>query len=132
MFELGGGSSGGLGELPRSCGVRDRGLLVMSMLLGWSFGGLFGGGAAGNLKDCEKEPEALRDLLGSAGVFGAVETPGVLLPWRIGSGNWLDGSCIVGGKEAPPNWGEWVAERWPGDSTVTCQTAQAQGAMIHT
>jgi hypothetical protein len=80
----------------------------------------------GNLKVCEKEPDALRDALGNAGVFGAVETPGVLLPGRVGRGSSFEGSCIVGGKEAPPIRGEWVKERWPGDSTTT-SSASAKG-----
>jgi hypothetical protein len=83
----------------------------MSLLLGCPFGELFDGGLIGNLKVCEKEPDALRDALGNAGVFGAVETPGVLLPGRMGRGNSFEGSCIVGGKEAPPIRGEWVKER---------------------
>ena len=73
----------------------------------------------GNLKDCEKEPDALRDALGNAGVFGAVETPVALLPGRVGRGNSFEGSCIVGGRGAPPTRGEWVRERWPGDRTST-------------
>jgi hypothetical protein len=91
--------------------VCDCGVLVISLLLGCSLGGLFDGTLMGNLKVCEKEPDALRDALGNAGVFGAVETPGVLLPGRIGRENSLDGSCMVGGKEAPPTKGEWVNER---------------------
>ena len=105
LFGFGGGSSGGLGEFPRNWGVRDRGLLVISGFGGCSFGGLlFGGGDAGNLKLWENEPEGF--LFGRAGVFGAVETPDVRFPCLTGSGNEFEGSCIVGGKEAPPIGGE--------------------------
>lgn len=118
-FGFSGGSSGGRGELPRSCGVRTWGLLVTLMLARLSGDGFFGGGAGGNLKLCEKEPDAFLVALDSAGVFGAVDTPGVLRAGRAGSGNSFNGSCIAGGDDAPIERGEWcVAERRPGDVTA--------------
>lgn len=102
---FGGGSSGGLGELPRSCGVLACGLFVTSTLLA-SGEEFFRGDAAGNLKFWEKEPEAFLVPDDSAGVLGAVVTPDVLLPGRDGRGNSFNGSCITGGEEVPPERGE--------------------------
>lgn len=81
--------------------------------------GSFVGGAIGNLKLDEKDPDGLRPVVGRTGVLGAVMTPGLLLGGRAGNANSFEGSCIVGGNEAPPASGEgWVAERKPGDVTA--------------
>jgi hypothetical protein len=78
----------------------------------------FGGGAIGNLKLDEKDPEGFRPAVGSTGVLGAVVAPGLLLGGRAGNVNSFDGSWMVGGKEAPPASGEgWVADRKPGEAT---------------
>jgi hypothetical protein len=103
-FAFGGGSSGGLGELPRSCGVLACELVVTSRLLA-SEDGFFGGDAAGNLKFWEKEPEAFLVPAGSAGVLG-VDMPDVLRPGREGRGNSFKGSCMMGGVRIPPERGE--------------------------
>lgn len=80
--------------------------------------GSLGAGAIGNLKLDEKEPEGFRPVVGRAGVLGVVVMPGLLLGGRAGKAKSLGGSCMVGGKEAPPASGEgWVAERWPGEET---------------
>ena len=64
------------------------------------------GGAIGNLKLDEKDPDGFRPVVGRAGVLGVVGTPGLLLDGRAGNANSLDGSCMVCGKDAPPASGE--------------------------
>lgn len=80
-------------------------------------GTLFGGGAAGNLKFLENEPEGFLVVLGSAGVLGAVAESVVRRDGRAGSGNSLEDSTI-GGDEEPTNGEGCVEERCPGDPTT--------------
>lgn len=57
-------------------------------------------------------------MVGSAGVLGAVDTPGRLLAGRAGNANSFGDSRPIGGEDAPPESGEGcVAERWPGEVT---------------
>ncbi len=80
---------------------------------------LVGGGAIGNLKLEENEPEGFRPVVGRAGVLGAVMTPGLRLDGRAAKAKSLEGSWMVGGNEAPPASGEGcVAERKPGEETT--------------
>lgn len=132
MFGFGGGSSGGRGEASRPESGRMWGLCAALSLRGRSDDASFGGGAAGNLKFWEKDPEGLRDVKGNAGVFGAVETPGVLRPGRAGRANSWEGSCIVGGEAAPPESGDCkVAERMPGEPAASHQRRlQAVGSAV--
>ena len=76
------------------------------------------GGAIGNLKLEENEPDGFRPVVGRTGVLGEVVVPGLLLGERAGNVNSLPGSCIVGGKEAPPSGEGCVAERNPGEDTI--------------
>lgn len=100
-------------------GVCTGGVCAKSCGPGRSGDGSFGGGAIGNLKLDEKEPDGFRPVVGSTGVLGAVVAPGLLLGGRAGNVNSFDGSCMVGGNDAPPASGEgWVAERKPGEATV--------------
>lgn len=64
------------------------------------------GGAIGNWKLDEKDADGFRPLVGSTGVLGAVVAPGLLLGGRVGKANSFEGSCMVGGNEAPPASGE--------------------------
>lgn len=111
------------GECRRGWGVFCLvGLLVGSD--GGSSTATSGGGAAGNLKLCEKDLEAFR-VVGSAGVLGVVVMPG-----RLRAGGTGKAKSWVGG-EAPPDSGEgWVAERWPGEATVAVSVKEAcQGGL---
>lgn len=84
--------------------------------------GSWEGGAMGNLKLDEKDPDGFRPVVRRAGVLGVVVMPGLLLGGRAGNANSFDGSWMVGGNEAPPASGEgWVAERKPGDETTRSQ-----------
>lgn len=51
-----------------------------------------GGGAAGNLKLCEKDPEGCLFTVGRAGVLGAVAMPGLRRAGRTGRGNSVEDS----------------------------------------
>jgi hypothetical protein len=75
------------------------------------------GGAMGNLKLDENEPDGFRPVVGRTGVLGEVVVSGLLLGGRAGNVNSFPGSCIVGGKEAPPSGEGCVAERNPGEGT---------------
>lgn len=76
------------------------------------------GGAAGNLKLCEKELEGFL-VVGMCGVLGVVLMPGRRLPaGRGGRANSLELSLAGEGDNVPPTRGEGcVAERWPGELT---------------
>ena len=77
------------------------------------------GGAIGNLKLDENDPDGFRPVVGRPGVLGVVVMPGLRLGGRAGNANSVEGSCIVGGNDAPPASGEGcVAERKPGDDTM--------------
>jgi hypothetical protein len=76
-----------------------------SLSTGRSDEGSSGGGAAGNLKLCEKDPDGFRGPLRRAGVLGAAAAPDCLRPGRAGKEESWKGSCIVGG-EPPPERGE--------------------------
>lgn len=119
----------GCGECPRArgiCtggvgpgGVWTRGAFAKSCTDCRSGDGSFGGGAIGNLKLDEKDPEGFRPVVGSIVVLGAVVAPGFLLGGRAGNVNSFDGSRMVGGKDAPPASGDgWVADRKPGEATA--------------
>jgi hypothetical protein len=69
----------------------------------------FDAGAAGNLKFCEKDPDAFLPAVPTDGGFGAVETPGFLRLGRTGRENSGVGSCMVGGEEPPGVIGEECA-----------------------
>lgn len=84
---LDGAFSGGRGEASRICGARIWGLGGMVLVDTPSGDGSFGEGAAGNLNVCEKERDGFRDVIGSAGVFGAVAWPGGLRAGRAGRSN---------------------------------------------
>ena len=73
--------------MPRLCAGCIRGLLVTLTLLVRSGEGSVGGGAAGNLKFWEKEPDGFLVPPASEGVLGAVDTPGARRPDRVGKGN---------------------------------------------
>ena len=75
-------------------------------MVGRSGEGSLEGGAAGNLKDWEKEREAFRDVDGRAGVFGAVALPDVLRAGLVGRENSFKGSRTMGGEKLPPASGE--------------------------
>lgn len=92
----------GCGEWPRArgvCtggdgpgGVWTEGAFAESCNAGRSGDGSFDGGAIGNLKLDEKDPEGFRPVVGSTGVLGAVMAPGLLLGGRAGNVNSFDGS----------------------------------------
>lgn len=96
----------------------------VGLLLGGSSRGSSGGGAAGNLKLCEKEFEGFR-VVGRAGVLGVVVMAGRLRPER-------DGKAKSGGGDEPERGEGCVAERWPGEATgyefgrpgTTCRLAE--------
>lgn len=93
------------------------GVFVVSRV-GRSGEGSFVGGAIGNLKLEEKDPDGFRPVVGRAGVLGVVVMPGLLLGGRAGNVKSSDGSCMVGGKDAPPASGDGcVADRKPGEAT---------------
>jgi hypothetical protein len=117
----------GCGECPRARGTCTGGEgpdsactggVCVVCVSGRSGEGSFVGGAIGNLKLDENDPDGFRPVVGRAGVLGAVVMPGLLFGGRAGNVNSFDGSCMVGGKDAPPASGEGcVAERKPGEDT---------------
>lgn len=114
----------------RGCvgGICTEGACVLSCVSSRSGGGSSVGGAIGNWKWEEKDPDGFRPaVVGKAGVLGAVATPGRRLDGRAGKANSFAGSWMVGGKDAPPASGEgWVAERKPGEETVLMSANEAR------
>lgn len=104
MFGLEGGSEAISGDASRFGGECALALDTSSLSTRRSRDGLSGGGAAGNLKLCEKEPDGFLVPLRKAGVFGVVAALEVLRADREGRDSW-NGSCMVGG-EPPPTRGE--------------------------
>jgi len=105
-------SGGGCGELRRTCIGSFGGLL-----LGGGCDVSSSGGAAGNLKLCEKEFEGFRPVADRAGVLGVVVTPGRLPFRRARKAKSVDSWLL--GEEASPESGEGcVADRWPGEATT--------------
>lgn len=97
-------------------GACTAGACTSSCLSNRSGEGSLVGGAMGNLKLDENEPEGFRPVVGRIGVLGEVVVPGLFLDGRAGKVKSFGGSWTVGGKEAPPARGEGcVAERKPGD-----------------
>lgn len=103
IFGLGEGSSGDFWGAPRILGDCARGLLIE---FDRPARRSFDGGAGGNLKFCENDPDAFLPVTPREGVLGAVETPGLLRLGRIGIENSGRGSCMVGGKEPLGTSGE--------------------------
>lgn len=100
-------SWGGCGELRRVCSGCLDGLVLGGGCEASSNGG---GGAAGNLKLCEKELDGFLPVSGGPGVLGVVVTPGRRLLERV-----MRARSAV----SPPERGEGcVAERWPGEATA--------------
>ena len=96
-----GGISGNASDFKGECVLASD---TSSLSARRSGDGLSGGGAAGNLKFCEKEPDGFLVPLRKAGVFGVVAALEVLRADREGRDSWK-GSCMVGG-EPPPTRGE--------------------------
>jgi hypothetical protein len=65
-------------------------------------------------------------------VLGVVVMPGLLLGGRAGKAkSSVEGSWMVGGKEAPPASGEgWVAERWPGEGAAAVSVNEAEACRV--
>lgn len=120
------------GEGRREGAIGVGGTLTMSCRSIWSHeASSGGGGAAGNLKLEEKEPDGFRVVTGRAGVLGAVVTPGLRRGEREGNGESLEGSRITGGETSPLESGEgWVAERWPGEVTADVSVQRSVRAVL--